>query len=111
VGFSGGGSVHGPGTSTSDSIPAWLSAGEFVMRARAVRENGLAFLNMLNSGAISFRDIMRGLPGFATGGLVPGLAPALAGGAGLAGIGGGRAGAGLRPVNVSFEGQTYPMLA
>lgn len=109
VGFSGGGAVHGPGTSTSDSIPARLSAGEFVMQARAVRRYGLRFMAMINRGALSLRDFGRGLPGFAAGGLVPRMAPAIAGGGSFGG--GGRSGAGLRPVNVSFEGQSYPMLA
>ena len=35
-----GGEVAGPGTGTSDSIPALLSDGEFVMTARAVRNAG-----------------------------------------------------------------------
>lgn len=38
--FAGGGPVYGPGTSRSDSIPAMLSDGEFVMNARAVRGAG-----------------------------------------------------------------------
>ena len=36
----GGGEVMGPGTGTSDSIPARLSDGEFVMTAQAVRNAG-----------------------------------------------------------------------
>ena len=36
----GGGEVMGPGSGTSDSIPAMLSDGEFVMTARAVRNAG-----------------------------------------------------------------------
>ena len=36
----GGGEITGPGTSTSDSIPAMLSDGEFVMNAKAVRGAG-----------------------------------------------------------------------
>jgi hypothetical protein len=36
----GGGSSLGPGTETSDSIPAMLSDGEFVMTAKAVRGAG-----------------------------------------------------------------------
>lgn len=60
-GFARGGKVRGPGTATSDSIPAWLSDGEFVLRARAVRHYGKDFLDALNS--------MR-LPRFATGGAV-----------------------------------------
>ena len=35
-----GGAVAGPGTGTSDSIPAMLSDGEFVMTAKAVRGMG-----------------------------------------------------------------------
>ena len=36
----GGGEIVGPGTGTSDSIPARLSDGEFVMTAQAVRNAG-----------------------------------------------------------------------
>jgi hypothetical protein len=42
------GYVSGPGTSTSDSIPARLSAGEYVVRAAAVKRVGVAFLDALN---------------------------------------------------------------
>ena len=35
-----GGEVNGPGTGTSDSVPARLSDGEFVMTAAAVRGAG-----------------------------------------------------------------------
>ena len=35
-----GGEVHGPGTGTSDSVPARLSDGEFVVTAKAVRGAG-----------------------------------------------------------------------
>ena len=34
------GAIAGPGTATSDSIPAMLSDGEFVMTAKAVRGAG-----------------------------------------------------------------------
>ena len=46
--FSGGGKVRGPGTGTSDSIPAMLSAGEFVMRADAVDHWGEDKLHAMN---------------------------------------------------------------
>jgi hypothetical protein len=59
--FATGGFVSGPGTATSDSIPAWLSNGEFVMNANAVRHFGVNFMQQLNS---------RKIPAFATGGLV-----------------------------------------
>jgi len=35
-----GGAINGPGTGTSDDIPAYLSDGEFVMTAEAVRNAG-----------------------------------------------------------------------
>ena len=38
--FAGGGEVEGPGTGTSDSVPARLSDGEFVLTAKAVRGAG-----------------------------------------------------------------------
>jgi hypothetical protein len=64
--FASGGSVsgsvlEGPGTSTSDSLIARLSRGEFVMRAAAVRRYGANFMRMVNHGTLR-------LPGFASGG-------------------------------------------
>lgn len=57
----GGGPISGPGTATSDSIPAWLSNGEYVLNADAVRKVGLPLLNAINSGR---------MPRFAKGGAV-----------------------------------------
>ena len=45
-----GGYISGPGSGTSDSIPAWLSNGEYVMSADAVSRLGVPFLNALNRG-------------------------------------------------------------
>lgn len=45
-----GGPVFGAGTGTSDSIPAMLSNGEYVINAKAVRRLGLPLLNALNNG-------------------------------------------------------------
>lgn len=59
--FASGGSVAGPGTGTSDSIPAMLSNGEYVLNAQAVDRLGVPLLNGLNTGR---------LRGFASGGLV-----------------------------------------
>jgi phage-related minor tail protein len=39
-GYAVGGAVHGPGTGTSDSVPAWLSTGEHVWTAREVKAAG-----------------------------------------------------------------------
>lgn len=63
-----GGLIFGPGTSTSDSIPARLSRGEFVVRAAAVRKYGASLFSALNSMRLPE------LPGFAMGG--PVLQPA-----------------------------------
>jgi uncharacterized coiled-coil DUF342 family protein len=46
--FAQGGFVAGPGTATSDSIPAMLSNGEFVVKASAVGAYGVDFLNAIN---------------------------------------------------------------
>lgn len=48
--MAGGGLVSGPGTSTSDSIPAMLSNGEFIMNAAAVRKFGAGFMSAINDG-------------------------------------------------------------
>lgn len=50
--FATGGKVNGPGTGTSDSIPAMLSNGEFVMTAKATRlfEPLLVAMNGIGSG-------------------------------------------------------------
>jgi len=101
-GFSGGGSVQkradggyirGPGTTTSDSIPALLSDQEYVVRAAAVQDVGVGFLNWINRGGTGVRSALaqfrssaspaafahRGpVARFAGGGLVtaPSIAPA-----------------------------------
>lgn len=56
-----GGPISGPGTSTSDSVPALLSDGEFVVKASSVQKYGLGTLAALNAGS---------LPRFAVGGPV-----------------------------------------
>jgi TP901 family phage tail tape measure protein len=52
--FATGGYVSGPGTGTSDSIPARLSNGEFVVKASAVGAYGVDFLNALNQQKVAF---------------------------------------------------------
>lgn len=44
-----GGYIAGPGTSTSDSIPSWLSNGEYVVKASAVQQYGRSFFDGLNA--------------------------------------------------------------
>lgn len=55
-----GGPIHGPGTATSDSIPAWLSNGEHVWSAREVA----------NAGGHAAVEAMRSQFRFAEGGAV-----------------------------------------
>ena len=70
AGFARGGYVSGPGTATSDSIPARLSAGEYVLQAAAVSRLGVAFLDALNGLSAGPRWAGPRLA-FAAGGLVP----------------------------------------
>jgi hypothetical protein len=56
-----GGYISGPGTATSDSIPAMLSDGEYVIKASSVDRFGKGFLDSINAGM---------LPGFRIGGMV-----------------------------------------
>lgn len=88
-GYARGGPVFGAGTSTSDSVPAWLSTGEWVIRAAAVRRYGSSFFAALNNMRVpvaALRDLVNGfsaggpvrvpvhdlVQGFASGGLVTG---------------------------------------
>lgn len=57
--FSEGGKVEGPGTATSDSIPAMLSNGEYVINARSAQMIGYDTLDKMNAGEI--RDWTGGL--------------------------------------------------
>lgn len=66
--FSTGGNVKGEGTSTSDSIPAMLSNGEFVVKASSVRKYGTGFLNAVNNG--NFTKLHMPVARFADGGSV-----------------------------------------
>lgn len=58
--LAGGGAVHGPGGPRTDSIPAMLSDGEFVINANATKKNR-ALLEAINNGKVGH---------FANGGLV-----------------------------------------
>lgn len=82
----GGGFIHGPGSSTSDSIPAALSDGEFVVNAGAVGQPGiLPLLHAINGTPGMGSGPTRGAQRYASGGVV-------AGGGGMSG--------GLKIVNV-----------
>ena len=70
AGHAAGGYITGPGTGTSDSIPAMLSNGEYVLRSSAVDRIGIGTLNAMNAGAV---------PHFADGGSVDDTIAASAG--------------------------------
>jgi hypothetical protein len=77
AGYASGGRIHGPGSDTSDNLLAWLSPGEYVIRAAAARKYGYGFLSQLNN--------MK-LPRYANGGLASRISlPSLASAAGSAG--------------------------
>ena len=103
-GFAWGGLARGPGTATSDSIPARLSRGEYVLRAAAVSKLPLEFLHALNSARFDFAEVLNRFMGssmrFAGGGLVQ--SPRLA----FASLSPAR-GAALAPVTLVFEGEAF----
>jgi hypothetical protein len=101
-GFASGGYVRGPGSSTSDSIPARLSAGEFVVRAAAVRQVGTAFLHRVNSGIARFSEGGLALPSLMPAQQSPALA--FASSAQSAPSSSGKV-----PVHVHFGGETYQL--
>lgn len=51
-----GGKVAGPGTETSDDIPAWLSDGEYVLNAEAVKLVGKDKLEQINNAGLAKRE-------------------------------------------------------
>lgn len=52
--YANGGFITGAGTSTSDSIPAMLSNGEYVVQASSVSKYGLDFMNSLNQQRVGY---------------------------------------------------------
>lgn len=78
LGFKRGGHVQGPGTETSDSIPALLSDGEYVLPADTVRAIGVKKLDQLKNATHTPSGNQRAMQsvrpfaarGFASGGLV-----------------------------------------
>ncbi|MFJ6846410.1 phage tail tape measure protein [Streptomyces griseoluteus] len=55
-----GGAVTGPGTGTSDSIPALISNGEYVIKAASVRKYGVAMFDRLNAGRYASGGMLGG---------------------------------------------------
>jgi hypothetical protein len=76
--YADGGYVRGPGTGTSDSIPARLSNGEYVLRAAVVGQEGMRpLLDDLNArGQVALKD-WSFVARHATGGLAGVPAPAM----------------------------------
>lgn len=75
-GYASGGHVRGAGTSTSDSIPAMLSDGEFVVNAGAASRPGmLALLHAINGTPGYAAGGMGGVAKFASGGQVSAPSP------------------------------------
>lgn len=69
--MAGGGLIDGPGSSTSDSIPIRASVGEYMIKAAAVREIGVATLDAINRGRRPSSFLPHdGVQRFAEGGLV-----------------------------------------
>lgn len=125
-GFASGGHVRGPGTGTSDSIRAWLSNGEYVVRAAAVRRYGKDFLAALNAGrlklpgfarggAVGQPTVKKGLPAFAGGGLVSAMSSSLGTlGNPMIKMPPPRVGSGMGdmvPANIHIGGHTMPVMA
>jgi hypothetical protein len=87
-----GGYLRGPGSSTSDSIPALLSDREYVVSAKGVSSVGVDTLDMINRGALrgAFLPPIRhpapytahGFSAYAGGGAVRNLRPSSSGGEG-----------------------------
>lgn len=71
--FARGGRVPGP----TDTVPALLTPGEYVVPRRTVERLGVGFFESLNALALPARGLARalaaGVQGFAQGGLVPGV--------------------------------------
>lgn len=98
-GFAGGGMIRGPGTTTSDSIMAFLSNWEFVQPARAVQYYGLEFMEAIRQLKLPRDFVGR----FAMGGLARSVS-------GNRFAGGGQVRSG-NPVILKIDRQTFNMTA
>jgi hypothetical protein len=71
TGFASGGYVSGPGSHKSDSIPAKLSNGEYVVQASKVQKYGKSFFDKINNSPNVGGAGAKGKPvGYADGGIV-----------------------------------------
>ena len=63
---------RGGGIAKSDSVPAMLTPGEYVVNRTAVSKFGAGFFESLNNLSMPAQTLAKGVQGFATGGLVSG---------------------------------------
>jgi tape measure domain-containing protein len=63
---------RGGGVAKSDSVPAMLTPGEYVVNRTAVSKFGAGFFESLNNLSMPAQTLAKGVQGFATGGLVSG---------------------------------------
>ena len=73
--YDNGGGVKGPGTGTSDSIPAYLSNGEYVIKADSVSKYGVDTFDALNAGKFARGGfaVKNGYPAFSRAGWIEDL--------------------------------------
>lgn len=68
--FANGGPIYGAGTKMSDSIPAMLSNGEYVVKASSVDKYGVPFMDSLNAGRFMAGGMASSIKKYADGGYV-----------------------------------------
>ena len=66
-----GGYISGPGSATSDSIPAMLSNGEYVISASAVKAYGPQLMDRINTKRLAYGGMIGSMPGMSS---APGMA-------------------------------------
>lgn len=69
---------RGGGVAKSDTVPAMLTPGEYVVNRSAVSRFGTGFFESLNNLSLPAQALAARVQGFASGGLVQSLAPSLA---------------------------------
>ncbi len=103
-GYAEGGPVRGPGTGTSDSIPARLSDGEYVIPAKAVRAYGRQFFDAIRALRLPNPGFARGGPVIAAPQPAPAPAPKFA-------EGGPVQGTNKTPVTLVLDGESHQVEA
>lgn len=78
--YSGGGSVSGPGGPREDRVPAWLSNGEFVVKADSVSKYGLGLMHAINAGRFAGGGLVQNTAAAYSASAIMGMALAIASG-------------------------------